>query len=126
MAYRACPTSGCPQLLAPGERCTQCRAAADRARRPTGNPYTSAGHRTFRAAVLRRDPTCVCPGDCGTTHNAACGQPSTIADHHPIERRDLLARGLNPDDPARGRGLCKACHDRKTGRTQPGGERGRL
>ncbi|WP_284294541.1 hypothetical protein [Luteimicrobium album] len=46
---------------------------------------------------------------------------ATVADHYPTERRDLVDMGLDPDDPARGRGLCKPCHDKKTARTMPGG-----
>lgn len=109
-ARKACPTNGCPNLTT-GGRCQACRAAADRGRRPEGNPYNTRGHATFRDIVLTRDPICV------GCHLA----PSTVADHHPTERRDLIAAGLNPNDPQRGRGLCKACHDRKTARTTPAG-----
>lgn len=121
MAYRACPTSGCPELLQPGERCARCRAGQDKARRPDGNPYATRGHQGFREAVLATHPRCVCPGDCGTTHNGWCGKPSTIADHYPTERRDLVAQGLDPNDPARGRGLCVQCHNAGTARRTPGG-----
>jgi len=61
--------------------------------------------------VLDRDPICV------LCRLAA----STVADHWPTSRRDLEAAGLDPNDPARGRGLCKPCHDRETARNQPGG-----
>lgn len=62
-------------------------------------------------AVLARDPLCV-----------ICGiRISTVADHHPLERRELVARGLDPNDPERGRGLCSGCHNAKTARTSPGG-----
>jgi len=108
MTLAVCPT--CPALVPKGTgKCDAClaksRAAHDRARRPQGNPYNNAGHRAFRASVLARDPVCV------LCHLAA----STVADHYPTERRDLVAAGLDPDDPSRGRGICKPCHDRVTG-----------
>lgn len=107
-AAKVCNIPGCPNLTKSG-RCDQHRRQADQARGPRG--YNTAGHRTFRAAVLTRDPQCV-----------LCRQaPSTIADHYPISRRDLITGGLNPNDPTRGRGLCKPCHDRETAKHQPGG-----
>lgn len=120
MARRVCSTPGCPNLTDVGGRCASCAAQADRARRPTGNPYRSAGHQRFRIDVLARNPYCVCAGDCGR-HERMCGARATVADHWPVERRDLVAQGLDPNDPARGRGLCRPCHDRKTARTSPGG-----
>ncbi|GMA26185.1 restriction endonuclease [Luteimicrobium album] len=92
-------------------RCPKCTAEADKARRPNGNPYSTSGHRRFREAVLARDPICV----------LCMSARATVADHYPTERRDLVDMGLDPDDPARGRGLCKPCHDKKTARTMPGG-----
>lgn len=47
--------------------------------------------------------------------------PAVIADHYPLSRKELLARGLDPDDPRHGRGLCKRCHDQETADRQPGG-----
>lgn len=65
----------------------------------------------FREGVLARDPIC-----------KVCRRaPSTVADHFPLSRRELVAAGLDADDPERGRGLCKPCHDRETARLQPGG-----
>jgi 5-methylcytosine-specific restriction protein A len=96
-----------------GSRCIQHRRAADKARRPEGNPYSTAGHRRFRAAVLRRDPVCV-----------LCGLAlATVADHWPLSRKQLEERGMDPNDPAHGRGVCKPDHDRETARNQPGGFR---
>lgn len=107
MAWRVCSTPGCPTLHQGTGRCDTCRAEADRKRRPQGNPYATPGHRAFREAVLARDPICV---ECLAAR-------ATVADHHPHERRDLIDMGKDPNDPTFGRGLCKACHDRKTGRT---------
>ena len=100
--------------------CDGCRARADRDRRPEGNPYSTRGHRRFRELVLARNPRCVCSGECGR-HTGWCGKRSTVADHHPLERVDLVAMGVDPDDPARGRGVCTGCHNRKTARTKPAG-----
>lgn len=106
------PCTRCPEPTPPGvSMCKACRATADRARRPDGNPYKTAGHRDFRETVLARDPICV----------LCMAQRSIVADHYPIERRDLVAQGLDPNDPDRGRGLCKKCHDQHTAATSPGG-----
>ncbi|PXA72377.1 hypothetical protein CTB96_02785 [Cryobacterium arcticum] len=46
---------------------------------------------------------------------------STVADHYPLTRRELLASHADPDDPARGRGLCARCHNKHTAASSPGG-----
>lgn len=111
MAWRVCSRPGCPNLHQDTGQCPACRAEGDKARRPHGNPYATRGHRGFREQVLARDPICV----------LCLAARSTVADHYPTERRDLVAQGLDPDDPARGRGLCVPCHDRHTAATSPGG-----
>lgn len=110
---RVCSVPGCPEIYEGKEsRCPQHRAASDRSRgTATQRGYNSAGHQAFRNAVLTRDPICVI---CDVRH-------STIADHHPMSRKELIAAGLNPNDPQYGRGLCKPCHDRETAKHQPGG-----
>lgn len=113
MPYRVCSTPGCPTLHEGTGRCAACEAKAERKRRPKGNPYNTPGHRAFREAVLARNPWC------STCHTS----PSTVADHWPDERRDLVNAGLDPDEPSRGRGLCKKCHDRHTAATSRGGWR---
>ncbi|MER7155437.1 holin, partial [Streptomyces lydicus] len=50
-----------------------------------------------------------------------CGQRSAHADHYPLSRRELVARGDDPDDPRHGRGLCGPCHSSETAQHQPGG-----
>lgn len=128
LMYKVCSTSGCPHLVSSGSLCDECRKAKDKRRTRGRNPYTSKAHRLARARVLARDPRCVCPGDgpdgCGK-HHGLCGAPSTIADHWPIERIELIEAGLDPNDPQRMRGLCKRCHDSKTARTKPSGFNGR-
>ena len=116
---RSCPTSGCPNLTR-GGRCLLCKAEAETKRRPDGNPYATSGHRAFRTQVLAMQPYCVCDGECGH-HTNRCGQPATVADHDPHERRDLVGMGLDPNDPQYGRGKCKRCHDARTARTSQGG-----
>jgi len=110
---RVCSIHGCPEIYASteGSRCAKHRREAEQARRPEGSPYATAGHRRFRTTVLQRDPICV---QCGLAL-------STVADHHPHTRKELIALGLNPNDPQFGRGLCKTCHDRHTAATSPGG-----
>lgn len=109
-AKRPCPTPGCPELT-DGGRCPNCRTTADRARGTAAQRgYTSPGHKRFRRLVLERDRLCV-----------LCGKVATVADHWPTSRRDLLAAGLDPNDPNRGRGLCASCHGKETARHQPGG-----
>lgn len=116
---RVCPVPGCPTLTS-GGRCEAHRRSADRDRRPNGNPYSNRGHRSFREQVLVRDPVCTQhlhdDGDGGE-----CFEFATVADHYPRSRADLVAAGLDPNDPRHGRGLCKRHHDRLTARHQPGG-----
>ncbi|WP_169923725.1 HNH endonuclease signature motif containing protein [Propionicimonas paludicola] len=76
----------------------------------------------IRAKILRRDPTCQCPGCPNCTPNG-CTQPSTIADHR-IPHAECLRQGINPDTLDNGQGLCSPCHDHKTrGEQQAGRER---
>lgn len=111
-ALTICNAAGCTTKIPQGQgKCGPCRAQADAARRPHGNPYSTAGHLAFRAAVLHRDPICV-----------LCDiRVATVADHYPEERAQLVEMGLDPNDPERGRGLCKQCHDEHTAKTSPGG-----
>lgn len=46
---------------------------------------------------------------------------ATVADHWPHSLQSLVEQGLDPYDPAVGRGLCHPCHSRETARLQPGG-----
>lgn len=119
MAWRVCSNPGCGTLHEGTGRCATCERAAERRRRPRGNPYSSRGHLAFREAVLAMNPRCVCRG-CGG-HDGLCAAVATVADHFPHERADLVAMGQDPDDPAHGRGVCAPCHDRKTARTRPAG-----
>lgn len=114
-ALTPCTQPGCPVLTDSG-RCSQHRRLADQARgSATERGYTGRGHRRFRLAVLRRDRCCVL---CAAEHRFT---PATVADHFPRSRRELLAAGLDPNDPRYGRGLCEAHHNSETARHQPGG-----
>ncbi len=119
-ALKVCSTRECPTLVATG-RCAACRAAAE-ARRGTASQrgYGSRHRRGFRRAVLTKNPLCVCT-DQTHGHGAQCLRPSRHADHHPRGRDELVAAGLNPDDPKHGRGLCTSCHSKHTAAAQPGG-----
>lgn len=109
---RVCSIPGCPEIHnGASSRCEKHTREAKQAHWDKTRAYSSRGHRTFRDAVLRREPICVL---CGVAQ-------STVADHHPKGRDELLALGLNPDDARYGRGLCKPCHDKATAHTQPGG-----
>lgn len=112
---RVCSVPGCPQLYPKdeGSRCARHRAQADR-RRGTAHErgYASRGHQHFRDTILTRDPICTVPG---------CINLSTIADHYPRSRRELVDLGLNPNDPQYGRALCKMHHDQSTAANEPGG-----
>lgn len=114
MTMRVCSTPGCPTIYptSEGSRCERHRKEADKARgTATERGYNTPGHQAFRRAVITRDPICVL---CNV-------RPSTVADHWPISKRDLIAAGLNSNDPTRGRGLCTTCHDTETAKNQPGG-----
>ena len=110
---RVCSVHGCPAIYeGTHSRCLTHRKDADRARgSATDRGYNTRGHRTFRNQTLNRDPICTL---CGV-------RESTVADHYPHSRKELLELGMNPNDPEYGRGLCKPCHDAHTAQAQPGG-----
>ncbi|MGC9544010.1 holin [Streptomyces sp. UG1] len=114
-ARSRCPR--CRQIRKPDGSCSpQCakrrKAAGERARASSTQQGYGRDHRElFRKPVLARDPICVI---CGV-------EPSTDADHWPRSRKQLIAQGLDPNDPQYGRGLCSTCHKRETARHQPGG-----
>lgn len=119
-ALKTCSTPGCPELVAQG-RCDDCRSAADQ-RRGTRQQrgYGRAHTNRFRPGVLRKDPLCVCTDE-GHGHGPQCLTPSTVADHWPRSRRDLVDAGMDANDPQHGRGLCASCHNQHTSVAQPGG-----
>lgn len=109
---RVCP--GCRATVPPGE-CPNCRPEerrdSDRRRRDSPARSHDWGWQQTSAAFLREHRICV-----------LCSKPSTVADHHPRTRRELIAAAVpDPDAWHRLRPLCKTCHDRHTARTTPGG-----
>ena len=80
-----------------------------RANDPIRALYKKQRWKQTRLIVFKRDPLCM---ECG--HRA-----SKVADHHPLEAREIVARfGVNAFyDSTRCRGLCKQCHDIKTATT---------
>lgn len=108
---RPCTTPGHNVVTGTG-RCQQCldRLRADRRRRSPQHDYGPLW-RVRRAAFLADNPRC-----------ALCNRRANVADHHPVSRRLLIARGVvDPDTDDRLRPLCKPCHDRETAQLQPGG-----
>lgn len=106
----------CKRLHSGKGQCAACKQAADLARgTATERGYGPEHRQRFRAGVLEKDPLCVICLDWGL-HT-----PATVADHWPLSRRQLVKRGLDPNDPQYGRGLCEPCHGRETQTHQPGG-----
>ncbi len=104
------PGKRCVELTASG-RCPTCTAEAEQLRGTASQRgYGSRHRRSFRQAVLEKNPTCV-----------LCGAEATVADHYPLSRRELVLKRLNPNDPQHGRGLCASCHGSQTSQHQPGG-----
>jgi 5-methylcytosine-specific restriction protein A len=110
-ASRVCSVPGCPTLTT-GGRCAEHQRQAEQIRGSATSRGYGNGHSRFRQLVLRRDPVCVIP---------ECTAPSTVADHYPLSRRDLVLRRMDPNDPKHGRGLCASCHGKATAEFQPGG-----
>lgn len=97
--------------LTDGGRCDEHKAQAEQHRGNFRQRGYGNGHKRFRRAVISRDVICrIC-------HAAL----ATVADHYPLGRNQLIAKGLDADDPQYGRGLCKPCDSTQTAQRQPGG-----
>lgn len=114
MTMRVCSRAGCPAIYEreQGSRCQAHRRESSRQRDSSRQRYTNTkGHIGFRTQVLEASPVCV-----------ICAlRMSVIADHYPHGRDELIALGLDPNDPQYGRGLCRSCDSRQTAQRQPGG-----
>ena len=110
------PPSACPRCPAATRgRCTCTRRVSDQRRgNATDRGYGRRHRRVFRAEVLQRHLFCQCRDASCRSHGDRCVSRSSVADHWPMTRRELVAAGEDPDDPKHGRGLCKPCHDHAT------------
>lgn len=110
-----CTTPGCTGRSDQGGRCDACRArrriGVDQARGTAADRGYGRRWRARRPDYLARHPRC-----------ALCGRASTVPDHYPRSRRELVAAGvLDPDADEYLRPLCDPCHRAETARHQPGG-----
>ncbi|GAA2781331.1 hypothetical protein GCM10019017_27820 [Streptomyces showdoensis] len=106
-----CSVPGCPELTARGGRCAAHQREADKDRASRGGAVYTTRWQRIRRAYLYANPWCV-----------LCGGMANVADHFPLSRRELIARGeATPDAAKHLRPLCVACHNRETARNQPGG-----
>lgn len=108
---RVCSTPGCPELTT-GGRCAGCQSEAEKRRGNSAQRGYGRKHQgRFRKGVLAKHPVCV-----------ICRRArATVADHYPLGRRELEAKGADADDPIYGRGLCGPCDSAQTAARQPGG-----
>ena len=118
-AAKVCSQPGCPEIVEHGRCATHSREADQRRGTRHERGYGREHERRFRRGVLLRDPLCVCTDDHG--HGPQCLAPSTVADHWPRDKRELMRLGLDDNDPQYGRGLCATCHNHHTSQAQPGG-----
>ncbi len=97
-----CNAPGCPTPTHNSRCAAHSRPNADQ------RGYTAQWKRG-RLAFLVANPACV-----------ICRRAATVADHHPVSRRQLVDRGdPDPDAPRHLRPLCQTCHGRETARHQP-------
>lgn len=105
-----CSVPGCPELTV-GGRCPAHSAQAEAQRKERGNAvYGQSRWQRIRKRYLYDNPWCV-----------LCGRQATDADHYPLSRKALVARGVDPDTPTHLRPLCAPCHSKETAQHQPGG-----
>ena len=121
----ACRTPGCKGYAVRSGLCSDCagitvgdtatppRISKHDYHRPWKHLYNTTRWRKLRDAILRRDPIC--------TDGVVCEKraASTVADHK-IDHRGNLQLFYDPNNL---RGVCKPCHDTKTGSSHGGGNR---
>lgn len=99
------PCSRCGLPVVRGGFCAKHYRQADMARGTSQERGYGQRHRDmFRSRVLAN----------ALYRCVLCGGEAVVADHFPRTRKQLLAAGDDPDNPAFGRALCKQCHDRHT------------
>lgn len=104
---RPCSRCGAPAVA--GGKCAKHRAQQhQRTDQQRGSArqrgYDETHARTFRQAVLDR----------AGWQCQECGDDATDADHYPLTRRELVDRGMDPNNPDHGRALCHPCHSAHT------------
>lgn len=111
-AARPCTNPGCRNAATTGGKCSPCktkqRKHADQQRgTASARGYGRDHEQHFRLPILQRDGyTCV-----------DCGGFGDRADHDPVERRDLVALGMDPNSPDHGVTRCEGCHNSKTAKS---------
>lgn len=108
-----CGTPGCGGVVGDGgrARCPTCRARMPR------TPPTAAGY-DHRWTTRARQYLC----DDAHAYCALCGRIAQVPDHYPRSRKQLVRAGVDdPDADQYLRPLCRRCHNRESGRNQPGG-----
>lgn len=120
MRYK-CNMAGCREFIPAPGLCPSClrrtRKSTDTRRGTAAQRGYGREHRDARTVVLDRDPLCKCDAGMYCHGTDDCWEQSTVADHFPHTRKELVAAGQDPNDPDHMRGLCKRCHDkRKRGR----------
>jgi 5-methylcytosine-specific restriction protein A len=110
---RPCVQPGCPESVRGKE--STCPEHAKQRHKQRANRGGSSYGRNWRERVqprfIYRNPWCV-----------LCGGQATVADHWPISRRDLVAKGeASPDSFKHLRPLCKACDAKERPKREPGG-----
>ena len=108
---RPCSQSGCPELVSGASTCAAHSKQRDMQRGSVGQRGYDTRWKRRRKAYIYKHPWCV-----------LCAKPATVADHHPLSRKQLLAQGIaDPDTDDRLRPLCVRCHSIETAKHQPGG-----
>lgn len=116
----ACRTPGCSGLAEIEGLCATCKPKPVAEATPESQHdyhrewaklYNCKRWHDLRAAVLRKYPICTDP------HRIRCRAASTVADHV-IDHRGNLVLFYSFDNL---RGVCKPCHDKKTGSSHGGG-----
>ena len=111
MARTVCAEPGCPTVVDRG-RCDQHRRGDQRGPRFR---YGGRRWRRIRAQFLAANPACL-----------DCGGSATVADHAPVSRRELIARGeAHPDAHRHLQPRCASCHSRRTVAVDGGFGKGR-
>jgi 5-methylcytosine-specific restriction protein A len=107
---KPCSQPGC-SALTNGGPCDDHKRQRESQRDGTSSAYKTTRWQRIRKRFLYLNPWCL-----------LCAQQACVADHWPVSRRDLVAKGeADPDAFKHLRPLCVSCHNQETARNQPGG-----